>query len=606
MRTILLIPLLLISSTVFAQQIEKVEPPNWWSGMKHNNVQLMIYGSNLAGVKFRSVDERIVIQKVHTSDKPTYAFIDIEIPNDLPAGNYKFLYGNSSQSSFRFPILEREESAKRHQGFGPSDIVYLITPDRFANGDPANDTVEGIMDDFDPKNIAKRHGGDLRGIISRLDYLADLGITAIWLNPVLENNGINSYHGYKATNLYRIDPRFGSNEDYRTLVDKAHQRGIKVIFDHVSNHIGIRHPWIKNLPTKDWLNGTEGDHFRDKHYLMSISDPHADPTAKQMLKEFWFVDRMPDLNQQNPLLAKYLIQNSIWWIEYSGLDGIREDTYPYADQSFLANWAKAIRDEYPRFNIVGEIWGVKPAYVAQFQEKTILPRDFETHLPAVMDFPLNQALRNWVERKGKLRDVYEVIAQDYLYTDLNNLMVFVDNHDQARALYIANGNHNRVRVALAITFFTRGIPQILYGTEINLRGGARHVELRANFPGGFSDAKRNAFERAGRSLEENEMFDFVKELIQLRKEHPALSNGKLIHYPPTWNSDVYKFVKIDGDERILVVTNGQEKAMDVDLSELRHHFAGKRQLKNLLTGKVSPLTKTIRLPALGVGVYVGK
>ena len=512
-----------------APVIDRVEPPNWWTGMKWNQVQLLITGKNLAEAKFACAADQLLIEKVASSKNAHYAFVNLKIPGDLPAGDYKIRVNHGEATTeFTFPILERKLSAERHAGFGTEDVIYLITPDRFANGDPENDRTEGF-DDFDPTNNRKRHGGDLQGITSRLDYLKDLGITTIWLNPILENSGRSSYHGYATTDLYRVDPRFGTNQEYKLLVDEAHQRGLKVIFDHVNNHIGIQHPWIQDLPTDDWFNGSVANHHRQKHYLHAVSDPHAAANSSELLKTFWFVDGMPDVNQKNEFVANYLIQNTIWWIEFSGIDGIREDTYPYNDQPFMARWAKAILDEYPNFNIVGEIWSNHAAYIALFQRGSKMPLTIETHLPAVMDFPLMMSWRKFLKGEGKLREVYETYAQDFVYANPDYLLVFLDNHDISRAIFLANDDAARVKLAMTVLLFARGIPQILYGSEIGMLGGESHVELRADFPGGFPGDTQNAFTLEGRTKRQAEFFDFYQKLLQLRKSYPALSQGRMIH-----------------------------------------------------------------------------
>ncbi len=604
----LLIFITLFSQTIFSQslQIYKVEPPNWWTGMKWNTVQLMLYGEDLQGITAEFEEKDIRIKAIHTLPNPSYAFIDIHIPDDLAPGNYALNIQKGNQlSTVDFPILQRNSSPPNHQGFDENDVIYLLTPDRFANGKPGNDRFENGLDDFDRSKAGMRHGGDLQGVIQHLPYLKDLGITAIWLNPVLENAGRNSYHGYAATDLYKIDPRFGTNEEYRQLVQEAHEHGIKVIFDHVNNHIGIQHPWMKNLPMDDWVNGSVDEHELGKHYLKSIIDPHAAPNSEEQLKIFWFVDAMPDLNQRNLYLGNYLIQNTLWWMEYTGLDGIREDTYPYPDQNFLSDWAKAILDEYPHSNIVGEIWANEAPYIAQFQKESKLPRDFETNLPCVMDFPLSVALRNYLEGKEKLREVYEVIAQDYLYTDLNNLMVFVDNHDMTRGTYIARGNTAKLKQVLTIILTTRGIPQLLYGSEINMMGGESHVELRADFPGGFPGDKRNAFTDAGRTIEEKDIFNFLQKILHLRKEHEALRSGKLIHYPLTWNNDIYKYLKISANEMFLIIINGHDTKREADISEIKNELKGVASFYDVLNDKTIPYKgqKTIPIKSQGVLIY---
>ena len=571
--------------------VERVDPPHWWTGMTWDRVQLMLYGDDLHGLEAATADSAVSVQAVHTVPNPSYAFVDLAIADDAPAGTYAIqLRRGSAETTVAYELRERADSTGRYQGFRPEDVVYLITPDRFANGDTTNDRVAGLRDEYAPSDPRMRHGGDLDGIIERLDYLKDLGVTTLWLNPVLENRGINSYHGYKTTDFYRIDPRFGTNDDYRRLVAEAHARGLKVIFDHVSNHIGLQHPWVGNLPRASWLNGSVADHRSNRHYKMSISDPYADPRSEKLLRTFWFVDRMPDLNQRDPLVANYLIQNTLWWIETTGLDGIREDTYPYANQAFLARWASAIQAEYPHFNIVGEIWDTNPAYVALFQEESRLPRDFETNLPAVMDFPLSEAFRAYLRGDGALRDVYQVLAQDFVYSDPQNLMTLMDNHDMPRGIYVADGQTQRVKQVLKMLLTTRGIPQLLYGTELNMKGGASHVELREDMPGGFPGDTRSAFTETGRTAEENDMFDFVQTLLQLRQEHPALTRGTLTHYPPTYGNDVYRYKRQHAGETILVIVNGHDEQRAVDLAEVLDRPLGDRPLVNLMTGEAVPVS----------------
>ena len=586
--------------------IERVEPPNWWTGMKWDEVQLLVYGKRLANAKFWCVDDQLVVEKVAASENGNHAFVNVRIPEGLPAGDYKIQVGaEGSKADFVFPILQREHRTNQHAGFGNQDVIYLITPDRFANGNRENDRT-GNLDDFDPADSRKRHGGDLEGITSRLDYLKDLGITTIWLNPILENSGRSSYHGYAATDLYRVDPRFGTNVEYKNLVDEAHRRGLKIILDHVNNHIGIRHPWIQNPPAPEWLNGSVDKHDRQKHYLHAVSDPHAAENSSRLLKTFWFVDSMPDLNQSNEFLANYLIQNSLWWIEFSGIDGIREDTYPYNDQPFMARWAKSVLDEYPNFNIVGEIWSNHPAYIALFQQGSKMPRSIETHLPAVMDFPLMMSWRKFLTGEGNLRDVYETYSQDFVYADPDNLVVFLDNHDISRAIFAAKGDEARVKLAATVLLFARGIPQILYGSEIGMLGGESHVELRADFPGGFPDQTQNAFTAEGRTERQADFYDYYQKLLQLRKAYTALSGGKMVHFAPTWANDVYKLLKIHGDQKILIIANGTNDTKQPDLTELQPYLINATGLKNLISDEEFEWTKDsgFSVPAMTVGVFL--
>ena len=598
-------------------RIDKVEPANWWTGMRWSDVQLMVYGAGLDGVSARVTDrpdeaasDAVTVTGVQSVPNDAYTFVDLAIADGAPAGTYTLeVRRGEARATLAYPIRARADTTGRHQGFGPDDVVYLITPDRFANGDPANDRVDdpvvGMLDEYDPSDPGMRHGGDLQGIIDRLDYLADLGVTTLWLTPILENRGVNSYHGYKATDLYRIDPRFGTNDDYRRLVEEAHARGLKIVFDHVSNHIGSEHPWISNLPRASWLNGTTDDHALQKHYKMAVADPHAAPRSDTLLRTFWFVSGMPDLNQRDPLLATYLIQNTLWWIETTGLDGIREDTYPYPNQAFLTRWAKVIREEYPRFAIVGEVWEDAPAFTALFQEGSELPGAVETNLPSVMDFALSEALRGYLRGEERLMDVYKVLAQDFLYPDPPRLMTLADNHDMPRIMFEAEGDTARVKQALTILLTTRGIPQLLYGTELGMKGGASHIELRADMPGGFPGDERNAFTEAGRTKDEQELFAFTRDLLHLRDEHVALRRGTLTHVPPTYNSDVYVYMRTHGTNRVLVVVNGHEDARTADLSELFADPDAARSLRlvDARTAEPVPLSNgTINVGAYGVRV----
>lgn len=589
-----------------APSIDRVEPPNWWTGMKWNQVQLLLTGKNLVDATFSCPQKQLVIEKITASKNGHYAFVNVRIPETLPADKYSISVQNAGgQVEFSFPILKRDTLLDRHAGFSNQDVIYLITPDRFANGNQENDRTDGL-DDFDPTNNRKRHGGDLQGITERLDYLNELGITTIWLNPILENSGRSSYHGYATTDLYRVDPRFGTNQEYKNLVEEAHQRGLKVIFDHVNNHIGIKHPWNQDLPTEDWFNGSVASHYRQKHYLHSVSDPHAAANSAELLKTFWFVDGMPDVNQKNEFLANYLIQNTIWWIEFSGMDGIREDTYPYNDQAFMARWAKAILDEYPNFNIVGEIWSNHPAYIALFQDGSRMPLAIKTNLPCVMDFPLMMSWRKFLEGEGTLREVYETYSQDFVYADLQKLVVFLDNHDISRALFHAKDDAARVKLATAVLLFARGIPQILYGSEIGMLGGESHVELRADFPGGFPGPSQNAFTAEGRTKRQAEFFDYYQKLLRLRKSYPALSQGKMIHFAPTWSNDVYKILKIHKQQKILILANGTPKKTQPDLTELQPYLAGAVRLKNLMSEEELVWNEDSKLsvPPMAAAVYL--
>ena len=605
MRLSLILALFLTAGPLHAQspEIHKVEPPNWWVGMNLSQVQLMVYGSDLAGAQVTSADARLRIVGVHTLESPNYAFVDVLVPDDLPQGTYGFSLRTAvGEAAFEWEIRGRESPEGRHQGFSRDDVVYLITPDRFSDGDPSNNAIAGLSEEVDRSRHGARHGGDLQGLINHLDYLVDLGVTALWLNPVLENNGRNSYHGYAATDLYEVDARFGGNQAYREFVDEAHARGLKVIFDHVNNHIGINHAWMGDLPAASWINASP--EAPRTHYKFAPVDPYADPYSADRLKGFWFVSGMPDVNQADPFVATYRIQNTLWLIEYFGLDGIREDTYPYPDQDFLNRWEAAILDQYPRFNIVGEIWEGVPGYLAAFQRGSTLPGAVGTNLPTVMDFALTDAMRAYITGEGALRDLYKVLTQDFLYPDPDNLMTFFDNHDMSRVILEAQGNPLRVRQMMAMLLTTRGIPQLLYGSEINMMGGASHVELRADMPGGFPGDSRSVFTREGRTEEENAMFDFTRALLHARKAHPALRQGRLVQYPPDYGKHIYSYLRLTENETILVMINGYESSQTIDLSEMAWRWPAEITLRDVVTGRVEAIRVSDGYPIESLGVRV--
>ncbi len=586
--------LLLSAAASFAQspRVHKVEPPNWWTGMKHNKVQLMVYGEHLHTVKARSSSAHLKVVRTHTPANPAYAFVDVEIARSAKPGEYTLtLTSRSGAVSFTFPVLQRRRSTAEHQGFDPTDVIYLITPDRFANGDTTNDNKPDMPDSLKPGHPYGRHGGDIQGIISKLDYLQDLGVTALWLNPVVENNTTTaSYHGYAATDLYRVDARFGSNELFAAFVREAHAHNLKVIMDHVNNHISIRHPWLSNLPTPDWLNGTPERHQKAYHSKIELHDPYSDTLTKQKATLGWFSESMPDLNQRNPFVANYLMQSTIWWIEFSGIDGIREDTYPYIDPEFRARWCRAILDEYPRFNIVGEVWVQDPAYLAPYQRRTFFPKRFDPQLPSITDFGLFDAfMKAFADSAGTIEHVFRCLTKDFLYADPNNLVTFLDNHDIRRIMYAVNGDVQRFKLALTLLLTTRGIPQILYGTEIGMKGGADHGRLRADFPGGFPRDARNAFTRAGRTEEENDIFDFTRRLLHIRRTYTPLQRGALVHFKP--EREVYVYFRILGRERMMIVINNNKEKQAVALAPFEHQLQDVVHLRDVMTGKEFDLSQ---------------
>ncbi len=588
-----------------APHVLKCEPPNWWTGMKMNKIQLMVYGENLNSIEAGASPAPIKITGVDKSENASYAFIDVDLTDSVKPGTYTISLTNAQgTATFQFPVLERIIPATEHLGFDASDVVYLIVPDRFANGDVSNDRLPGMPDVTDRAVPNGRHGGDLQGVINKLDYLKDLGITAVWLTPVIENNmNRASYHGYSATDLYKIDARFGSNGLYLTFVKEAHKRGLKVIMDHVNNHIGTNHSWIKNLPAKDWLNGTLASHQRPYHSKSEIDDIHTDSLVKQKVTEGWFDGMLADLNQRNANLAQYLKQNAIWWIESAGIDGIREDTYPYQDPHFREEWCKVIMDEYPNFNIVGEVWVDEPSFAAPYQRGSYIPKAIKPELPTLTDYPLYGAIKKTFEDpEGKIELVFNCLAKDFLYPRPDNLMPFLDNHDVTRMMFNLHGDVKRFTLAMMTLLTTRGIPQLFYGTEIGLLGGPDDGTLRADFPGGFPEDQRDAFTQKGRTVQENEIFTLCKQLLTLRKTHKALQTGELIHYKP--NNEVYVYFRRAGSDRLMIIINHNTTLQSVSLLPFEHQLEGANRVRELITGKEYPLSgkKELVLDGMSGGV----
>ena len=575
--------LCLLTIAVNAQQftIERIEPPNWWAKMEHDTVQVLIYGKNIADVDIFPQHGPIDITNVHKAESPNYLFIDIYISKEISSDyNFEIGFSKGNQDTvIKYPILARENSNNKYHGFDQNDIMYLIMADRFCDGNPANNKVGDSLDQFTEKNLDGRKGGDIEGITSKLEYLKNLGITSIWITPMLENNMWMSYHGYAATDLYKIDPRFGSNELYKELVDEAHHKGLKIIMDHVSNHIGINHWLMKDLPFKDWINGTVENHLPANHNKMTFPDPHSPGEVVDQTWDGWFTDYMPDLNQANHYLKKYLLQNTIWWIEYLGLDGIREDTYPYCNQYAMADWNREVLIEYPSLNIVGEIWTGEPVYLAAYQQKNKFGVHLDSHLPCVTDFALSDAFRDYLSGRRGLEGIFNVLSQDYLYYDSDNLLTFFDNHDISRGLFVANNDVEKYKVALTILLTTRGIPKIFYGSEIGIVGDNNHGTIRSPFPGGFPGDSVNAFSSCGRNEYQEDIFNFTKELIKIRRDHRSLSSGKLTHFYPFNN--IYVYFRETDTEKTMIVINGNDNNSEIDLNNYKETIGFVKNITNL-------------------------
>ncbi len=585
--------------------ISKIEPPNWWTGFKNDRLQLMIYGENLniSSAKFNT--ESIEIINIINLENSDYAFIYLKTLSELEPDIYDLsIISNDEEINVQYEFKERGDTNLRFKGFNKHDVIYLIFPDRFVNGDTSNDTVFNSRDEFEFGSLNGRHGGDIAGISSKLDYLIDLGVTALWMTPMLENDMYMSYHGYAATNLYKIDPRFGTNESYKQLVTDAQSKGLKVIMDHVANHIGINHEWISSLPTEDWINGTPGDHLTTHHNKIAFLDIHQDQTTVDEMIKGWFTDYMPDLNQTNELLADYLIQNTIWWVELTGVDGIREDTYPYSDQKFMARWAKEILEEYPNFNIVGEVWTGDPIFLSKYQGNSFFPREFDSNLPAITDFGTRDAFYKYLSGKETLWEVYRTFAMDFAYSDPENLVVFLDNHDIDRAMFLADGDIDKYKIALTILLTARGIPTLFYGTEIGINQGGHHGRIRYPFPGGFENDSLDAFTKEGRSEKQNDIYDYLQRILNLRAEEKVITDGRFVQLPPS--EGLYIYFKENEDDLITFVVNETDSVVVSSLPKAEHKFKGKSKFYDLLNNSVIEYTPGMAFSFEPRRVYIYK
>ncbi len=572
-------------------KLNKVEPPNWWAGMTKNKIQLMVYGEGLSGGS-AACKSGLKILGVN-SYNDGYLFIDVEIPSDLKPGNHEIEINSKGKTAkLNFPVLKR--SGKTPAGFSVDDVIYLIMPDRFVNGDTKNDAVKGLSESVDRGFYDGRHGGDLQGIINKLDYLKELGITALWLTPVVENNTYRSYHGYSSTDFYTVDARLGDNALYKKMVEEAQKRGIKVILDHVANHFSKDHQWAKSLPHPTWVNGTLQNPPPPMHHKQVFPDINSDSSTIKKVIEGWFTDYMPDFNQTNSFVANYITQNTIWWVEFAGLDGIREDTYPYNHEGYMAEWAKELKAEYPSIKIVAEVWTGEPAFLSYYQSGSRTRKNFDNYIQSLTDFGLRDVIYNWLEGKGNFYKVYNAIAMDFLYADANDLVTFIDNHDINRAMFGANGNEQKVKSALTLLLTTRGIPQIFYGTEIGIKGTDHHGYLRADFPGGWKEDPRDAFTEAGRTVSENEMYDHLKKLIEIRENNAAFRHGKLTHFPP--ENDIYVYFRELNGEKFMVAINGNDKEKSVGMGNFGERLNGVSSGTDLLTSdeiKIAPDRKLV-------------
>jgi neopullulanase len=591
------------TTAMAADRIERVEPSSWWIGMKDDRLQLLVHGDRVAELTPRLTYAGVSITGVDRVENPNYLFVNLRIAPATKPGSFRidFLKGRSRAASHSYVLNAREPGSADRVGFGPQDTIYLITPDRFANGDPTNDTVKGMPDGLDRSKPLGRHGGDLKGVSNSLDYLAGMGYTQLWLNPVLENNQPEvTYHGYAITDFYKVDPRFGTNEDYRRLAADARKRGIGLVMDMVLNHCGSAHWWMQDLPSRDWFNH-DSTFSPTTHVREALQDIHAADVDRRTFSDGWFVAAMPDMNQRNPHLATYLVQNSLWWVEYAGLSGIRVDTYSYSDRAFLTEWSRRMTQEYPQLNIVGEEWSSNPSTVAYWQRGRNPPDGYVSYLPSLFDFPLQEAVALGLkEPEGwgtGLRRIYKVLAQDSVYADPYNLVVFHDNHDMSRMLTSLGERQDLDRMALAFVLTTRGIPQIFYGTEVLMsnKGTEDHGVIRSDFPGGWIGDAKNAFTGHGLSDDERAMQDYTRKLLQWRRTAPAIRDGKLTHYVPT--DDVYVYFRHDAAQNIMVILNNRDEARTIDTQRFLESIGSATTGTDVLSGQAHALDRGVAVPA---------
>ncbi len=601
---------LLIPHFVYAQDTvpDHVEPPFWWTGMNDSSLQLLVHGRDIATTDPFIDYDGVTLVKTNRIDNPNYLFLDLIIDKYTLHGAFTIAFrrGDSVVARYRYHLYERRHGSSQRKGFDASDVVYLIMPDRFADGDTTNDNMPGMLEKADRHDPNGRHGGDLKGITDHLDYITDLGVTALWLNPVLENNNPSySYHGYAITDFYKTDPRLGTNDEYLDLIDSCHARGLKVIMDMVFNHCSTFHWFIRDLPSYDWIH--QFPEYTPSNFRAStLMDSHASGYDRTKMLTGWFDRHMADLNQKNVFLTDYLIQNSIWWIEYTGLDGIRLDTQPYVYKEMIAQWGQRIRKEYPFFTIVGEAWLQDESMTAYFQEDAHNSDGYNSFIPGVTDFPLYYALsRVFNENEGYftgLAGLYDVIAQDFVYAHPERNLVFADNHDLTRFFTSVGDDFNKFRMGMAYILTTRGIPVIYYGTEILMTGRAEegHGHVRADFPGGWPGDTLNAFTAPGRTTRQNEAFNFLQTLITWRHMKTMIHNGRLTHFVP--EDGIYTYFRYNSSGTVMVIMNNTTEQKNVTTGHYSECMDDYSRGYDVMNGIMIDDLSTITVPSKSVRI----
>jgi len=560
--------------------VTKVEPPNWWLRLTPE-LMLLLSGQHLEATEVRCNLQNLVVQRTQATAGGNYLFVWLKFGADLKSGTAVCRINTpTGATSFELPLAAREPTIHKFQGVTPSDVIYLIMPDRFANGDPTNDEpAEAPGGSHDRSKARAYHGGDLRGIREHLDYLKDLGVTTLWLTPIVKNGATQDYHGYGAVDLYGVEPHLGSLREYQDLVAAAHQQRMKILFDVVPNHVGPKHPWANKPPLPDWFHGTVQHHLNSSapvsgvfygegknqnHDLFeAIVDPHAPARLWRNLTEGWFADTLPDMNTENPMVSQYLLQNAIWWAESSGLDGFRVDTLPYVSRQFWSRWHAGLRRIYPQLTTIGEVFHPDASVTSFFAGGRKQYDGIDTGVNTVFDYPMYFVLRDVLLKDMPVGRIADVLRHDALYPRPDDLVTFFGNHDVARFASAEGSSAAKLKLAFALTLTLRGIPELYYGDEIGM-AGAGDPDNRRDFPGGWREDKQNAFSEQGRTREQNDLFSYVKDLLRLRREHAALRGGHLWHL---FSDDTsYVFARESEEERLLVVFNNDSKAREIGIT----------------------------------------
>lgn len=614
-KIFLLITLALYTTMINAAvKVDRIDPTFWYAGMKNPTVQLMLYGKNIKEAEVTTDYPGATVERIVRLDSPNYLLVYLNL-NGAQPGEMTLKVGGKK---VKYQLKQREKAGAERYGFTNEDVLYMLMPDRFASGSSDNDQIKG-MNAYknDRTQPSLRHGGDLEGIRQHLDYFNQLGVTALWFTPVLENNspdnnGFSTYHGYATTDYYRVDPRFGSNDEYRRLTDEAHAKGIKIVMDMIFNHCGLEHPWLSDMPSKDWLNKpewlekakAEGTMSTNELYLQTtykltpVLDPYASKVDMSETVDGWFVPSMPDLNQKNPHVMTYLIQNSFWWIETIGIDGIRMDTYPYADAAAMAEWMRQLNEEYPNFNVVGETWVTEPAYTAAWQGGSKVAK-INSNLKTVMDFSffdkLNMAKNEDTDDWWKgFNRIYNSFVYDYLYPNPSSVMAFIENHDTDR--FLGNGRDTlALKQALALLLTVNRIPQLYYGTEV-LMNGTKEVtdgNVRKDFPGGFPGDAHNAFTAEGRTKAENAMFNWLSRLLHWRKGNDVITKGSQTQFIPY--QGVYVIARQYNGKTVLTILNGKSTAATMKVKRYAEVIGCNARVKDVLTNRYYDLSKDLEL-----------